>query len=70
MKREIVQTVLVCDWCSSEDGVRSYTFRHEYMDEDERPSEEDVSFELCVRCQGKAYEDLQVAGRRRKGGKP
>lgn len=62
MKREIVQTVLVCDWCGSEENVRSYTFRHEYMDEDERPSKEDVSLELCADCQHRAYESLKSTG--------
>ena len=68
MKREITKIVLVCDWCGSEEDVRSYTFRHTYMDEDERPSEEDVSFELCAECQHTAYEDLQITERRRRGG--
>ena len=58
MNREIVKTILVCDWCGSEINVRSYTFHHEYMDEDERPSEEDISIELCSKCQNKAYRIL------------
>lgn len=63
MKREIVQTVLVCDWCGSEENVRSYTFRHEYRNEDKRTSEEDVSLELCEKCQGKAFEMLDYEKR-------
>ena len=67
MKREITKTVLVCDWCGSEEAVRPYTFRHAYMDEDERPSEEDVSLELCAACQNRAYESLEAEERRKRG---
>ena len=66
MKKEIVRTVLVCDWCGSENKVRSYTFRHRDYD-GHRNDEEDVSIELCAECQHTAYEDLQVAERRRRG---
>lgn len=60
MKKEVVRTVLVCDWCGSEGNVRSYTFRRKYYD-GHRNDEEDASIELCARCQRKAYEILQSA---------
>lgn len=63
MKREIVKTMLVCDWCGSEEDVRSYVFRHEYMDDEERRSEEYASIELCATCQHRAYESLKMTGR-------
>lgn len=60
MKREITKTVLVCDWCGSEENVRSYTFRRRYYD-GHRNEEEDASIELCTACQRKAYAILQSA---------
>lgn len=63
MKKEIVKIVLSCDWCGSEVDVRSYTFRHEYMNDEERRSEEEASIELCTTCQHRAYESLKMTGR-------
>lgn len=57
MKKEIVRTVLVCDWCGSEEKVRSYTFRSKYYD-GHRNDEDDASIELCAKCQHKAYDRL------------
>lgn len=61
MKKEIVQTVLVCDWCGSEKNVRSYMFRRKYYD-GHRNDEEDTSIELCAKCQIRAYESLMLCG--------
>ncbi len=66
MKKEIVQTVIFCDWCGSQENVRSYTFRRRYYD-GHRNDEEDASIELCAECQRKAYENLQKIGQMRDG---
>ena len=66
MKKEVMRTVLVCDWCGQETNVRSYTFRRRYFD-GHRNDEEDVSIELCAACQIKAYEGLQKIGQMRDG---
>lgn len=66
MKKEVVRTVLVCDWCGSEENVRSYTFRRTYYD-GHRNDEEDANLELCAKCQRKAYEGLQKIGQMRDG---
>ena len=58
MKKEVMRTVLVCDWCGTEVNVRSYTFRRKFYD-GHKNDEEDVSLELCKRCQCKAYEILK-----------
>lgn len=58
MKKEIVRTVLVCDWCGSKENVRSYPFHTIGTDERGR-TESEESVELCAFCQCKAYNILK-----------
>lgn len=57
MKKEITNTVLICDGCGSKENVRSYVFRKRYND-GHKNDEEDVTIELCSKCQIKAYRTL------------